>query len=127
MAMKRHTPKHKKPAPKKVRRPRNPLNVATIWSEHGRKANWTLLTLKAKPGSDVEWLCGKLNFKIWFPDDRNPLVGTNQVTGVCGSAKAQVRRDVTPGEHFPYCVLVTDPKGHVHLAQGNSPPDMDIQ
>jgi hypothetical protein len=119
------TPK-KKVLPRKVKHPRNPINQATIWPEHGRKTNWTLLKLKAKPGSDVEWFCGKLDFKIWFPDNRNPLVGTNQVTGVDGYAKAQVRPDVIAKEHYFYCVLATDPKGHAHLAMGNSPPDMEI-
>ena len=106
--------------------PRNPLNQATIWPVRGTKANWAVTTLPANPGSDVQWLCGKLNFKIWFPGNRNPLVGSNEVDGMAGVANAQVRPNVTKGEQYYYCALVQDSLGKVHIVAGNSPPEMEI-
>jgi hypothetical protein len=43
---------------------------------------------------------------MWFPSTQNPLVGNNEVNGIAGEAKAQVRTNVIPGETYRYCVLV---------------------
>jgi hypothetical protein len=60
-----------------------------------------------------------------FPGNKTPLV--DGVTQAEGPGQAVGNIDV-PGNGgvYPYCVLVQDSAGHVHLVEDISPPEMIV-
>jgi hypothetical protein len=91
----------------------------------GKSANWFVKPLSVKPNTKVVWHCGIDSFTIWFPKNHNPLAnGNTEVYGKNGKASAVVG---TKKGKYQYCMLVTEDNGDVHLVEGNSPPEMEIQ
>ena len=90
----------------------------------GGNANWFIKKIKVHPHTKVTWHCRLNKISIWFPADKNPLVGgKNQVYGKNGKASAVV--GANKGKYH-YCILVTEDNGQVHLVEANSPPEMEI-
>jgi hypothetical protein len=86
--------------------------------------------VKAAPDADrkVTWHCEDSDFIVWFPKDRNPLEGNNEIPSTNRQAKATVRpyddKMIKPGAKFHYCILLLDKED---MVEGNSPPTMIIE
>ena len=103
----------------------NPQVDVTIVTVKGDHANYFIKPLKVKENTKIVWHCGINNFTLWFPKDHNPIAnGHTEIYGKNGKASAVVGSNK---DTYAYCILVADEGGHVHLVEGNSPPEMEIQ
>lgn len=90
-----------------------------------------LLRVKVDSASPtkVTWECPDSEFTVWFPQNNNPLVGSNEVYSKNRVAEAQVKPfKLEKGEHkkFFYGILLTDTDKE-DVVEGNSPPTMIIE
>jgi hypothetical protein len=103
----------------------NPQVDAKILILKGDRANYFVKRLEVEQNSKIVWHCGINSFTIWFPKNHNPIAnGSTEIYGKNGKASAVVGSK--PGTYH-YCIVVADEKGHLHLVEGNSPPEMVIQ
>lgn len=94
---------------------------------------WMVDDLSVKPGEPVVWEGTGFNseFIVWFPSNRNPLDGTNEVYSTGGVAQATVKQPyggpIQKGAKFRYCILLTDDNNKDVVIGEKSPPEMIIE
>ncbi|HCA79079.1 MAG TPA: hypothetical protein DEP53_05025 [Bacteroidetes bacterium] len=94
---------------------------------------WMVEDLSAKPGEAIEWDGTAFNseFIVWFPGNRNPLEGPNEVYSRGGVAQATVKQPyggvITKDARFRYCILLTDEAKKDVVIGEKSPPEMIIE
>jgi hypothetical protein len=98
----------------------------SFWS--GR---WKVDQLSVAQKEQVTWDGSEFNseFAVWFPRNRNPLDGPNELYSKNSVIQATVKPyngDVKQGAKFHYCILLTG-KDKEDVVVGNSPPEMVIE
>lgn len=102
------------------------------FNKNQKAPKWMVENLGAKPEETVEWDGTAFNseFVVWFPSNRNPLVGSNELFSNRGMAQGQVKAaggSIQVGASFPYCILLTDGGNKDVVVGQNSPPEMIIE
>lgn len=85
-----------------------------------------VLQVRIKPGHhEVRWSTqDKTDFRIWFPDEWNPLD-----PGDSKSRNGELIRQISKvqkgyNSHYPYSIFLIDSK---EMVESNSPPEMVIE
>jgi hypothetical protein len=79
-----------------------------------------------KDHDSVRWsMKGRREFRIWFPDEWNPLDPGDNVSQK-GALTRTVSSSVTRGRnsHYPYAIFLIDSK---EMVESDSPPEMVIE
>lgn len=92
---------------------------------------WKVDQVSVPPKDQVIWDGTELDseFVVWFPSQRNPLDGPNEMYSKDFVVRATVKpynELVKKDEKFHYCILMTD-KDKEDVVVGNSPPEMVIE
>jgi hypothetical protein len=79
-----------------------------------------------KDHDSVRWsMKGRKEFRIWFPDEWNPLDPDSSVSQK-GVLTRKISSSVTRGRnsHYPYAIFLIDSK---EMVESDSPPEMVIE
>ncbi len=92
------------------------------------KVNEMRVKADPKEKTKVTWRCEDSDFILWFPKNRNPFDGDNEISSKNRQAEANVRpyddKLIKPGAKFRYCILLLDKED---MVEGDSPPTMIIE
>jgi hypothetical protein len=103
------------------------------FNKASKLTKWMVEDLRVKPGDPVIWEGTDFNsaFVVWFPSNRNPLDGSNEVYSKGGIAQATVKAPygglITKDARFRYCILLTDDSNKDVVIGEKSPPEMIIE
>ena len=81
------------------------------------------ISVKAVDENEIVWSSSETDFVVWFPPDRNPLVGSNQ-SGKTREFRATVKDTVKPGETYQYSIFCYREN---EMAECASSPEMIIE
>lgn len=86
-----------------------------------------ILQVRVKDGDkEVKWSINeKTEFRIWFPEDWNPLDAGDNVSKK-GQLTRRFRDDLPRGHnsHYPYSIFLINSK---EMVESDSPPEMVIE
>ena len=89
----------------------------------GPTSNWFVKPIKIARGGTITWHCSECQIYLWFPSKDALKGGTN---GIHRKNPVTVTVGTNPGTYY-YTMLVKDYDGHMHLVEGNSPPEVIIE